>query len=68
MDRKRQLLNKLTETPFFLMGCKVLASLRTLQEETFGNGAEVEIRDVDYNLLSFEDQIRNDLETDVMVS
>ncbi|CAN0473917.1 unnamed protein product, partial [Ascophyllum nodosum] len=47
---------------------EVLASLRTLQEETFGNGAEVEIRDVDYNLLSFEDQIRNDLETDVMVS
>ncbi|CAM9823055.1 unnamed protein product [Ascophyllum nodosum] len=46
---------------------EVLASLRTLQEETFGNGAEVEIRDVDYNLLSFEDQIRNDLETDVMI-
>ena len=28
----------------------------------------VEVRDIDYNLLSFEDQIKNDLETDIMVS
>lgn len=46
----------------------MVATLRTLEKQIFPNGAEVEIRDVDYNLLSFEDQIKNDLETDVMVS
>ena len=27
----------------------------------------MEVRDLDYNLLSFEDQIKNDLDTDIMV-
>ncbi|CAN0461789.1 unnamed protein product, partial [Scytosiphon promiscuus] len=46
---------------------KVVRSLKQLERETFPNGAVVEVRDLDYNLLSFEDQIKNDLETDVMV-
>lgn len=46
---------------------QVIRSLRSLEREAFPNGAVVEIRDVDYNLLSFEEQILNDLETDVMV-
>lgn len=44
-----------------------MAGLRTLERQQFANGAEVEVRDVDYNLLSLEDQITNDLDTDVMV-
>eukprot|EP00903_Cladosiphon_okamuranus_P018385 g16911.t1 len=46
---------------------EVVRSLKQLESETFANGAEVEVRDLDYNLLSWEDQIKNDLETDVMV-
>lgn len=38
-----------------------------MERKKFNNGAEVEVRDVDYNLLSFEEQIKTDLETDVMV-
>lgn len=47
---------------------QVVQALKTLERQTFPNGAEVEVRDMDYNLLSFEEQIMNDLETDVMVS
>lgn len=46
---------------------QVVRSLRQLEKESFGNGAMVEVRDLDYNLLSWEDQIKNDLETDIMV-
>lgn len=46
---------------------QVVRSLKRLEGESFGNGAVVEVRDLDYNLLSWEDQIKNDLETDVMV-
>lgn len=47
---------------------QVLRSLKALESEPFGNGAVVEVRDLDYNLLSFEEQIKNDLETDIMVT
>lgn len=46
---------------------QVVRSLKNLESESFGNGAVVEVRDLDYNLLSWEDQIKNDLETDIMV-
>ena len=46
---------------------KLLESLQQLESQTFINGAKVVVRDVDYNLLSFEDQIKSDLQTDVMV-
>lgn len=46
---------------------QVVRSLKQLESESFGNGAVVEVRDVDYNLLGLEEQIKNDLETDVMV-
>lgn len=54
-------------TFYSLHNTQVVASLKTLEKKAFDNGAEVEVRDLDYNLLSFEDQIKNDLETDVMV-
>lgn len=47
---------------------QVVRSLQALERESFANGAAVEVRDVDYNILSFEEQIENDLETDVMAS
>ena len=47
---------------------QVVRSLKALEGRTFENGAVVEVRDMDYNLLSFEDQIKNDLDTDIMVS
>ncbi|CAN0043798.1 unnamed protein product, partial [Laminaria digitata] len=46
---------------------EVVRSLKTLEGKTFENGAVVEVRDMDYNLLSFEDQIKNDLDTDIMI-
>lgn len=45
-----------------------MRGLKALEGESFGNGALVQVRDIDYNLLSFEDQIKNDLETDIMAS
>ena len=45
----------------------LLESLRGLEKETFENGAKVLVRDVDYNLLTFEDQIKIDLQADIMV-
>lgn len=47
---------------------KVVQGLKALEGEGFPNGAVVEVRDADYNLLSFEEQIQHDLETDIMVS
>ena len=36
---------------------KVVAALRQLESQRFGNGATVIFRDVDFNLLSFEEQV-----------
>lgn len=47
---------------------EVIAALRELEQATFANGAKVKVQDVDYNLLSFEEQIKVDLQTDIMVS
>jgi hypothetical protein len=46
---------------------QVVARLKELENQQFANGAEVRFRDADYNLLSFEEQIKMDLETDIMV-
>lgn len=46
---------------------EVVRALKSLETRSFANGARVRFRDVDYNLLSFEDQIKVDLDTDVMV-
>ncbi|KAJ1452049.1 hypothetical protein M885DRAFT_528080 [Pelagophyceae sp. CCMP2097] len=45
----------------------VQALRKGLEGRSFGNGAVVTVQDVDYSDLSFEDQIRTDLATDVMV-
>jgi hypothetical protein len=45
----------------------VVAALKSLESRTFRNGAKVRFQDKDYNLLSFEEQIKVDLETDIMV-
>lgn len=47
---------------------KLLETLKELENHTFKNGAKVIVRDVDYNLLTFEDQIKIDLQTDIMVN
>jgi hypothetical protein len=46
---------------------EVVAALKALETKLFANGAVVEVQDVDYNLLSLKDQIREDLKTDIMV-
>ncbi|CAM9624496.1 unnamed protein product, partial [Discosporangium mesarthrocarpum] len=46
----------------------VVQGLKQIEMVEFPNGARVEVRDMDYNLLSFEEQIKNDLETDIMAS
>lgn len=45
----------------------MVAKLRDLEKEVFPNGAQVVFQDKDYNLLSFEEQIKVDLSTDIMV-
>lgn len=45
----------------------MVAALKRLESRTFRNGAKVRFQDKDYNLLSFEEQIKVDLETDIMV-
>ncbi|CAM9468996.1 unnamed protein product, partial [Choristocarpus tenellus] len=45
----------------------VVQGLKDLEQASFPNGAQVEVRDMDYNLISFEEQILNDLETDIMI-
>ncbi|CAM9891417.1 unnamed protein product [Phaeothamnion confervicola] len=45
----------------------VIMALKALERENFANGAQVEVRPVDYNLLPFKKQIEIDLQTDVMV-
>ena len=46
---------------------EIVRALEALQSETFQHGAKLEVRNMDYNKLSFTEQIANDLETDVMV-
>mmetsp|Transcript_5557 Transcript_5557/g.15531 ORF Transcript_5557/g.15531 Transcript_5557/m.15531 type:complete len:399 (-) Transcript_5557:538-1734(-) len=46
---------------------EVTAKLKELERETYRNGAVVEVRIQDYNLLTFEQQLANDVETDIMV-
>lgn len=45
----------------------LLKGLRALEGETFLNGAKVIVADLDFNLLTFEEQIKVDLQTDIMV-
>ena len=45
----------------------VIRGLRALESRAFPNGARVQVREVDYNNLSIEQQIETDLATDVMV-
>ena len=42
---------------------EVVAALRSLEGQTFPNGAAVRFQDVDYNVLSFKEQIKIDLGT-----
>lgn len=45
----------------------VAKALQSLEAETFKNGAKVKLSEVDFNLLSFPEQIKHDLRTDIMV-
>ena len=45
----------------------VVAMLKRLETTQFANGAVVRARDVDFNVLSFEEQIEIDATTDVMI-
>ena len=46
---------------------EVVSALKALEQRKFANGAEVHFRDVDFNVLSFEEQIEVDITTDIMV-
>jgi hypothetical protein len=46
---------------------EVVAALRGLEQQTFANGGRVKFQDVDFNVLSFAEQVAMDLATDVMV-
>ena len=46
---------------------EVVRALKSLEGRAFPNGARGTVRDVDYSSLSFEDQIKTNLDTDVMV-
>ncbi len=46
---------------------EVVKALKGLENEGFGNGVIVKVQDVDYNVLTFEEQIKIDLQTDIMV-
>ena len=46
---------------------EVVSALKELENESYNNGAKVKFQDVDFNLLSFEDQIKVDLKTDIMI-
>ena len=46
---------------------EVVAGLRSLESRSWASGATVRFRDVDFNLLSFEEQIDVSIQTDVMV-
>lgn len=46
---------------------EVVRALRSLEQVEWPNGVKVAFRDVDFNLLTFEEQIQIDVTTDVMV-
>ena len=46
---------------------EVVAALKTLETSKFSNGARVKLSEVDFNLLTFPEQIKHDLKTDIMV-
>lgn len=46
---------------------ELVSTLKSLESKTYKNNARVVFQDVDYNLLSFEDQIKMDLKTDILV-
>lgn len=46
---------------------EVVAALKTLESKSFANADRIVVQDVDYNVLSFEQQIRTDLATDIMI-
>jgi hypothetical protein len=46
---------------------EVVRALQGLEDEDFDNGVTVKVQDVDYNVLSFEQQIKIDIQTDIMV-
>lgn len=46
---------------------ELLQALKSLEKETFSDGRRVKVRDVDFNVLSLEQQIEIDMTTDIMV-
>lgn len=46
---------------------ELITALKTLESFPFPNGAKVTVQDVDFNLLGFEEQIKVDLNTDVLI-
>lgn len=45
----------------------VVEALKGLQGQQIGNAKKIIVQDVDYNILTFEEQIRIDLNTDIMI-
>lgn len=45
----------------------VVEALKGLEQKSFRNAKRVVVQDVDYNILTFEEQILTDLNTDVMI-
>jgi hypothetical protein len=46
---------------------EVVAALKGLQNRRIGSAKKIVVQDVDYNILTFEEQIKVDLETDIMI-
>lgn len=45
----------------------MVEALKGLEKVHFANAKHVVVQDVDYNILTFEEQIQTDLNTDVMI-
>jgi hypothetical protein len=45
----------------------VVAALKGLESQKIGNAKKIVVQDVDYNVLTFEEQIKTDLNTDIMI-
>lgn len=46
---------------------ELVKELKSLESRTYLNNAIVKFQDVDYNILTFEDQIKVDLSTDILI-
>jgi hypothetical protein len=46
---------------------ELMIGLKALERETWSNGAIVEVQLADYNLLNLEEQIKHDLDIDIMI-